>query len=464
MAQRQDRADGTGRDQVEIHMPGRRPGAGPHAHHAIVAARHLDPLEADRIGDLREGERQHREVDARQPHDEEAEQRGEDPTHDRGGDQRRFHRHAALRHQQPRRIGTQPEIGGVAEADDAAIADQEVQREGGQREDQHLGRDLHRIGIAEKGQGAGGGDGQPQQRAFQPAEAARVEDAFRQGGAAGGDLWPAQQAPGLDDQHHRHQQEDQHQRDLREDQHAEGLQLADQHRREEGAGHAAHAADHRDDEDLRDDREVHLPRSRDARDLQRAAKPRQEGAEEQRAGEQHRLVDAERAHHLPVPRRGADQDTEARAVHQQPQQPEHRRTDEDQEQLIGRETLAQYLDAMAQPRRARPGDVHRPPDPQHRILHHQHHAEGRQQLEQLRHLVDAAQQKDFHRHAEQPDHHRAGQHAHEEQPGRTLDLQQPGHDGHRHIGAEHVERPMREIHDPGDAEDQRQPGCDDEQR
>ena len=42
----------------------------------------------------------------------------------------------------------------------------------------------------------------------------------------------------------------------------------------------------------------------DARDLERAAEAGEEGAEEQRAGEQHRLVDAERRHHVAILRRG----------------------------------------------------------------------------------------------------------------------------------------------------------------
>ena len=60
----------------------------------------------------------------------------------------------------------------------------------------------------------------------------------------------AHQAIGLDHQHDRHHQEDQHQRDLREDQDAEGVDDADQHRGEIGAGDAAEPADHHDDEGL----------------------------------------------------------------------------------------------------------------------------------------------------------------------------------------------------------------------
>ena len=61
----------------------------------------------------------------------------------------------------------------------------------------------------------------------------------------------------------------------------------------------------------------------DARDLQRAAEPGEEGAEKQRAGEQHRLVDAERRHHVAILRRGAHQDAETRPAQQKPDEPEH---------------------------------------------------------------------------------------------------------------------------------------------
>ena len=50
-----------------------RPRRRPHAQDAVVAAGQLDPLERHRPGDLREGQRQHGEIDARQPHAEPAE-------------------------------------------------------------------------------------------------------------------------------------------------------------------------------------------------------------------------------------------------------------------------------------------------------------------------------------------------------------------------------------------------------
>ena len=50
------------------------------------------------------------------------------------------------------------------------------------------------------------------------------------------------------------------------------------------------------------------------RHLQRAREPRQERAQHEDAGEQPRLVHAERGDHLAVLRRGADQHAPARAV------------------------------------------------------------------------------------------------------------------------------------------------------
>ena len=55
------------------------------------------------------------------------------------------------RHEQPGRVGAEAEVGGMPEADDAADADQEIQAEGGEREAQHLDRDLDEVGIADSG-------------------------------------------------------------------------------------------------------------------------------------------------------------------------------------------------------------------------------------------------------------------------------------------------------------------------
>ena len=54
---------------------------------------------------------------------------------------------------------------------------------------------------------------------------------------------------------------------------------ADQHRREKRAGNRAQAADHRNDEGLRDDGQIHAEVGRFARQLQRAGQPGQERAE-----------------------------------------------------------------------------------------------------------------------------------------------------------------------------------------
>ena len=190
---------------------------------------------------------------------------------------------------------------------------------------------------------------------------------------------------------------------------AEGLQLPDQQRRQERAGHRAHAAHHRDDEGLGDHRDVHVRVGGKLGRLQRAAEPGQRRAEEQRAGEQQRLVDAQRAHHLAVLRGGAHQHAEAGLVHQQPQQAQHQRAHDDQEQLVGGKAMAEDVDGMPQPRRARPQDVERPPHLEHQVLHGEDHAEGGEQLEQLGHAIDAPQQHQLHQHADQPDAERGQQ-------------------------------------------------------
>jgi branched-subunit amino acid ABC-type transport system permease component len=97
---------------------------------------------------------------------------------------------------------------------------------------------------------------------------------------------------------------------------------------------------------------------------------------------------------------GANQRAPTGAVEQQPQQAKHHRADTDQEQLIGWEALAEDVHATAQPRCPRAEQVLCAPGHQCQVLHDQHHAEGRQQLEQLRRPVDTAQQQHLHH---QPD-------------------------------------------------------------
>ena len=64
-----------------------------HLRHALLAARDLVPLEADGPDDLREGQREHREVDAREPHAEEAEQQREGRGQHAGGGEGQQERH-----------------------------------------------------------------------------------------------------------------------------------------------------------------------------------------------------------------------------------------------------------------------------------------------------------------------------------------------------------------------------------
>ena len=154
---------------------------------------------------------------------------------------------------------------------------------------------------------------------------------------------------------------------------------------------------------LGDDRQVHARIGRDARDLERAAEAGEEGAEKQRAGEQQRLVDAERRHHLAVLRRRAHQHAEAGPAQEQPDEAEHDGAGGDQHELVGRKAPAEDLDRRAQARRAGSENVLRPEDLDHEILHHEHDAEGGKQLEQLRRAVDAAQEQDLDEDADEAD-------------------------------------------------------------
>ena len=97
---------------------------------------------------------------------------------------------------------------------------------------------------------------------------------------------------------------------------------------------------------------------------------------------------------------------------------EHERADDDQEQVVGRERLAEDVDRAGQARRARAEQVLRAPDPQRGVLDDQHQREGGEQLEQLGRAVDAAQQQHLDQRAEHADRERREQHAGQKPSGR----------------------------------------------
>ena len=199
-----------------------------------------------------------------------------------------------------------------------------------------------------------------------------------------------------------------------------------------------------------------------ARELQGAAERGKAGAEGEDRGEEQALVDAERADHLAVLRRGAHQRAPARLLEQEPEQAEHDRPDDDQEELVAREAAAHQHDEALEAGRARPELVLRPPDAERDVLHHQHEAEGGEQLEQLRRLVDPAQDHDLDERAERRDDDSRQQDAAPE--AERIGRAEAGHQREGEIGAQHVEGTVREVHDPRHAEDDRQPAGDEEER
>src|SRR6266850_5574668 len=83
--------------------------------HALLPARDLVPLEADRPHDLGEGQREHGEVDAREPHAEEAEHESEQSGQEPGGGEGEEKGHADLLHEEARGVRADAEVRGVAE-------------------------------------------------------------------------------------------------------------------------------------------------------------------------------------------------------------------------------------------------------------------------------------------------------------------------------------------------------------
>ena len=223
---------------------------------------------------------------------------------------------------------------------------------------------------------------------------------------------------------------------------------------------AAETADDDNDQRFDDDRKVHCVAGGFARQSQRAAERGEKDAEREHAGEQPARIDAERGRHFAIERRRPHQHAPARAAEQKPERAEHNGRQRDQQEIVARERSAEQRNGALEARRARTEQLVGPPDNQHQILDHQRDAEGREQLEQLRLVVDATQQRHLDERAERGD----GEASHErrrpeaDRAARALDAAVGD------ISAEHIEGAVREIDDARHAENDRQSAGDEKQR
>jgi hypothetical protein len=132
---------------------------------------------------------------------------------------------------------------------------------------------------------------------------------------------------------------------------------------------------------------------------------------------------------------------------------QHDRAEHDQEQVVLGKPLPGNVDRTAETRRARPKQILRTPGPEREILDHQNDCEGGKQLQQFGGGVDTAQQEHFDQRAEQRYGDGGEHHATPESCGAMAEFldQAVGQ-----VQAQHEQRAVGEIDDPGDAEDDRQ--------
>ena len=188
----------------------------PDADEPVRAAGDRVPLEGDRPHDLRKGQRQHGEIDARQPHAEPAEDERRPRARRAGRAPSATSIGAPCLTASAARVGAETEVRGMPERRHAAGAHHELQACGEQREHEHVGGEHQRVLVARKAAAA-----RPA-----PARRAAASAAARPGGTTsarcsaicvvgGIDGARTQQAVRPDGEHDRHHDEFGDQRELR---------------------------------------------------------------------------------------------------------------------------------------------------------------------------------------------------------------------------------------------------------
>ena len=194
--------------------------------------------------------------------------------------------------------------------------------------------------------------------------------------------------------------------------------------------------------------------------LQRTAECCEKDSKCEHAGEQPLLVDAQCRHHVAILSRRPDQHTPTRALKDEPQGCEHERTEAYQKQVVGRGILTEKVDRAFKSGCTPAQKITRSPDQHDQIFDHQRQAEGRQQLKQFRDMIYPAQQHHFDQHADRCNDERRRQNTRPESKRVRKSFGQREGD----ISAQHVERAMGEIDDPGHAENDRQSRGHEKQR
>ena len=460
MAQHEDAAHGEQQREEEVGRGAAQPRGRPDVDEPVVAARRLAPLEDEAPEELREGERQHGEVDAGEAQADPAHAERGEPRAQGGEQEGELHRRVGVGDEQRGHVGAAAVIGRVAERHEPAEAQEEMEARREEREDQDVGGEHEREGRGPERQGRQQGEArgheEPGAGGCRPDRLLRLAHLP----VLARDLRPPEEAVGPHHEHRDHHEEHQHERRLRQVGHAEHVEHGDDDRGEVGARQRSHAADHDHHEDRRQDVEVHQQVRAPARQLQRPAQSRERRAEREDPGEEPGLVDAERADHLAVLGRRAHEHADPRPRDQPPERERDHGRDRDEHDVVFRDRLAQDAPDAAQARRAGSEQVLRPPDHQHEVLDHQDHPEGGDELEELRGAIDRPQHQHLHRDAHEAHDRRRQQDGEPEGHRPVHDVRQRPAE----IGAQHVEAAMGEVHDPRHAEDQRQPAGHEEQR
>src|SRR5262252_891621 len=131
---------------------------------ALLTSRYLVPLQAHRPHDLGKGQGEHGEVDAGEAHAEETEHEGEEGGEEAAQRKGEQEGQAGLLHEDARGVRADAEVRGVAEGDEAGVADEEVEAGGEQRPDEDVVGEEGVVAGAQRGHEERGHEDQPEPR------------------------------------------------------------------------------------------------------------------------------------------------------------------------------------------------------------------------------------------------------------------------------------------------------------